>query len=109
MESNIFIGYCVGRHNPTVISHLQFVDDTLPLGVKSWANVGALRVVLVLFEAMLGLKINYHKNMLVGINIDESWLNGTTSVLSCKIGCIPNVTEGNLPNGSSLSPYQYTC
>ncbi|GAU40791.1 hypothetical protein TSUD_348880 [Trifolium subterraneum] len=41
----------------------MFADDTLLLGVKSWANVRALRVVLVLFEAMSGLKVNFNKSM----------------------------------------------
>ncbi|MCI77180.1 RNA-directed DNA polymerase (Reverse transcriptase), partial [Trifolium medium] len=39
-----------------VVSHLQFADDTLILGVKSWANVRALWAVLVLFDAVSGLK-----------------------------------------------------
>jgi hypothetical protein len=53
---------------------------------KSWANVRALKTVLVLFEPTSRLKVNYHKSMLVGINIDESWSNEAASVLSCKIG-----------------------
>jgi len=53
VQSNLFHGYNIGSMNPTVISHLQFADNTLFLGVKSWANVCALRVVLVLFEANL--------------------------------------------------------
>jgi len=55
-----------------MLSHLQFADDTLLIGGKSWANVKALRAVLVLFENMLGLKVNYHKSMLFGINIEDS-------------------------------------
>jgi len=35
VEATIFTGYSVGRYNPTVISHLQFADDTVLLGVKS--------------------------------------------------------------------------
>ncbi|GAU51462.1 hypothetical protein TSUD_413600, partial [Trifolium subterraneum] len=50
VQSNLFSGYSIGAENPTVVSHLQFADDTLLLGVKSWANVRALRGVLVLFE-----------------------------------------------------------
>jgi hypothetical protein len=38
---------------------------------------------------MSGLKVNYHKSMLVGINIAESWLHEAASILSCKIGKIP--------------------
>jgi len=42
---------------------------------KSWANVRALRAVLVIFEAMSGLKVNFIKIMLVGVNIYASWLS----------------------------------
>ncbi|CAJ2637850.1 unnamed protein product [Trifolium pratense] len=71
------------------VSHLQFADDTLLLGVKSWANVRALRAVLVLFETMSGLKVNFNKSMLVGVNIPESWLGEAASALCCKVGKIP--------------------
>jgi hypothetical protein len=36
--------------NLVFVSHLQFADDTLLFGNKSWANIRALRVVLVLFD-----------------------------------------------------------
>ena len=53
----------MGRSNPVVVSHLQFVDNTLILGEKSWANVRAMRVVLIFFfEALSGLKVNFSKN-----------------------------------------------
>jgi hypothetical protein len=35
-----------------------------------------------------GSKVNYHKSILVGINIVESWLQEAFSILSCKIGKI---------------------
>jgi len=98
VNSNLFMGYSVGGLNPTMISHLQFADDTLLLGVKSWANIWALRARLILFEVMSGLKVNFHKSMLVGVNIDDSWLGQAASVLACKIGCIPFVYLG-LPIG----------
>jgi hypothetical protein len=60
VQSNLFTGYSIGTGIPTVVSHLQFADDTLLMGVRSWANVRALRAVLVLFEAVSGLKVNFH-------------------------------------------------
>jgi hypothetical protein len=63
---NLFTGYRVGQQDLVEVSHLQFADDTLLLGAKSWANVRALRAVLVLFESMSGLKVNFNKSMLVG-------------------------------------------
>lgn len=62
-EANLFTGYHVGSTNSTVIFHLQFVDDTLLMGGMSWANVRTLRAVLFLFEAMSGLKVNFHINL----------------------------------------------
>jgi len=72
VEANLFTRYSVGVRNPTAISHLQFANVMLLFGVKSWANVRALRAILVLFEPMSGLRVNFHKSMLVGVNIDES-------------------------------------
>jgi len=65
-ENHLFSGYKVGSNDPFVVSHLQFVDDTLILGEKSWANVRAKRVVLLLFEALSGLKVNFNKSQLLG-------------------------------------------
>jgi hypothetical protein len=61
VQTSIFTGYSIGSVSPAVISHLQFADDTLIMGVKSWANIHALWGVLVLFEAISVLKINFIK------------------------------------------------
>ncbi|GAU23785.1 hypothetical protein TSUD_26930 [Trifolium subterraneum] len=63
-----FTPYTVGAQNSVAISHLQFADDTLLVGVKSWANVRALRAVLILFERISGLKVNFHKSLPIGGN-----------------------------------------
>ncbi|XP_045830878.1 uncharacterized protein LOC123922177 [Trifolium pratense] len=74
VERDLFTGYSVGEIAPVSVSHLQFADDTLLMGTKCWANVRALRAVLVLFESMSGLRVNFHKSLLVGVNIPDSWL-----------------------------------
>ena len=89
MDNHLYKGYEVGTSNSVVVSHLQFADDTLLLGTKSWANVRALRAVLTLFAEMSGLKVNFHKSLLVGINIGDSWLIEAASILNCKVGKIP--------------------
>jgi len=58
------------------------------VGDKSWDNIRALKAVLILFEAVSGLKVNFHKNVLVEINISDSWLNEAALVLHCKHSCI---------------------
>ncbi|GAU17467.1 hypothetical protein TSUD_340100 [Trifolium subterraneum] len=94
VERNLFTGFSVGADDPVSVSHLQFADDTLLMGTKSWANVCALRAVLVLFEAMSGLKVNFNKSLLVGVNIPESWLGEAASALSCRVGKIPFIYLG---------------
>ncbi|MCH92345.1 cysteine-rich receptor-like protein kinase [Trifolium medium] len=81
VEHNLFMGYSVGELALVSVSHLQFADDTLLIWAKSWANVCALRVVLVLFETMSGLKVNFNKSILVGVNIFASWLGEATFAL----------------------------
>jgi hypothetical protein len=93
------MGYNVGGHDPVTVSHLQFANDTLLLGVKSWRNVRALRAVLVLFELMSGLKVNFHKSMLVGVNVSESWLYEAASALRCKVGKVPFLYLGHPISG----------
>ncbi|CAJ2637549.1 unnamed protein product [Trifolium pratense] len=86
---NLFTRYSIGGQGSIAMSHLQFADDTLLMRVKSWANVRALRAVLVLFETMSVLKVNFNKSMLVGINVPDSWLGEAASALCCKVGKIP--------------------
>jgi len=92
--------------NQAVVSHLQFADDTLLLGNKSWVNVRALRATLVIFESMSGLKVNFNKSLLVGMNISDSWLNEAATMLTCKVGRIPFMYLG-LPIGGNLRRLQF--
>jgi hypothetical protein len=36
---NLFTVYSVGAQGAVTLSHLQFADDTLLLGAKSWGNI----------------------------------------------------------------------
>ncbi|GAU44569.1 hypothetical protein TSUD_139420 [Trifolium subterraneum] len=47
---------------------------------------------------MSGLKVNFNKSMLVGVNIPESWLGEVVSVLRRKVGKVPFLYLG-LPIG----------
>jgi len=77
---------------------MQFDDDTLLLGDKSWVNARALKVVLHLFEEISRLKVNFHKSMLFCVNVVESWLHEATLVMNCKHGRLLFVYLG-LPIG----------
>lgn len=98
----LFHGYCVGSHDPLMVSHLQFADDTLILCEKSWANIRALRATLLIFEELSGLKVNFSKSLLVGVNVPGSWLLEASLVFNCKVGTIPFLYLG-LPIGGNAS------
>ncbi|GAU16239.1 hypothetical protein TSUD_298710 [Trifolium subterraneum] len=98
VDNHFFTGYSIGLQNHISVSHLQFADDTLLLGTKCWANVRALRAALVLFESISGLKVNFNKSMLVGVNIDDSWVRAAANALHCKVGKVPFLYLG-LPIG----------
>jgi len=106
VDAQLFTGYKFGLQDGVSVSHLQFVDDTLLVGEKCWANVRNLRAVLALFESVSGLKVNFHKSMFSCINICDSWLGATTSSLSCKLGRVPFLNLG-LPVGGLLEDYRF--
>jgi hypothetical protein len=43
----------------------------------------------MLFEVMLGLKVNFHKRMLTRVNDINAWLNEATLVKNCKTCVLP--------------------
>jgi len=45
--------------------------------------------IIHLFAAMSGLPINFHKSMLVGVNVVDFWLQEVAFVLRCKVDCLP--------------------
>jgi len=61
----------------------------------------ALHDVLYFFEAMFGLKVNFHKSMLIFVNVNDSWLIEVASMLNCKIGKLLFIYLG-LPIGGNL-------
>lgn len=67
-------------------SHLWYCDDTLIIDEKSWSNTSTIKINLTLFEIMSDLKVNFHKNLLVGINIPQHLIEEATNVLNCKSG-----------------------
>ncbi|PNY10676.1 cytochrome p450 [Trifolium pratense] len=87
VAQNLFTGYSIGERDPISVTHLQFANDTLLLGV------------------------NFNKSMLVEINIPDSWLGEVATALCCKVGKVhflylglsiggdPRVEGGRLRDG----------
>ncbi|XP_058783098.1 uncharacterized protein LOC131657751 [Vicia villosa] len=94
-----FQGYKFDEGNER-FSHLQYADDTLIICEKAWSNIRCIKGVSLLFEAMSGLKVNFHKSSLVGVNVSHNWLLEAANVLNCGITDLPFVYLG-LPIGAN--------
>ena len=94
LEAGMFHGYGVGHDNVLCMSHLQFADNTLIIGQKSWLNVCSMRVVLLILEQLSGLEVNFHKSLLTGVNVSDSWLSEVARVLHCRVRAFPFVYLG---------------
>ena len=53
---------------------------------------------MLLFKEVSGLKVNFHKSMLTGVNVSNSWLTEASTVMNCRKGNIPFIYLG-LPIG----------
>ena len=57
---------------PHGLTHLQYADDTIILVELNEACLAHLKFILLCFEAMSGLKINFAKSEVVVTGVDES-------------------------------------
>ncbi|XP_058742000.1 uncharacterized protein LOC131614435 [Vicia villosa] len=68
---------------------LQFADDTIILGEASCDNIWNMKVILRGFELASGLRINFSKSNIIGVNVGEWYMNAALTFLSCKKGVAP--------------------
>ena len=102
ISMNLWEGIDVGSKEGLKISHLQYADDTIlfcPPKIEYLLNI---KKVLILFQLASGLQVNFHKSSIMGIHVDDSWLNFAADCLLCKTGTIPFIYLG-LPIGGSSS------
>ena len=60
----------VGNLIPGGVSHMQYADDTLLLFESDTHSIATVKAILLCFELMSGLKINFHKCEVVSIGMD---------------------------------------
>jgi hypothetical protein len=99
VDLNRFRGFRVGNSD-VVISHLQYADDTLCVGQATVENLWVLKAVLRGFEMCSGLKVNFWKSRLMGVNVSHDFMTVASSFLNCKVSSILFVYLG-LPVGAN--------
>ncbi|CAJ2667257.1 unnamed protein product [Trifolium pratense] len=76
-------------HDDLQFHTLQFADDTVLVGEGKWENLWSLKIVLRSFELVSGLKVNFYKSKLYGINLDDNFVSAASSFLHCEVESIP--------------------
>jgi hypothetical protein len=77
------------RRNGLVVSHLQYADDTLCIGMPTLDNLWTMKAVLRGFEMASGLKINFSKSCLIGVNVSNDFMEMACNFLNCSEGSLP--------------------
>jgi hypothetical protein len=99
VELGSFKGIMVGR-DPVLISHLQYADDTLCIGEASVENLWALKAILRGFELASELKVNFWRSCLMGVNVNNTFMESACTFLNCIRGGVPFKYLG-LPVGAN--------
>ncbi|KAL4199768.1 hypothetical protein AMTRI_Chr03g146490 [Amborella trichopoda] len=79
-----FVGFQVGQ-NGAIISHLQYVDDTLNFTEAKKEYIEYIGRFMRCCKVTLGLKVNITKTSLVGVNCSGSLAEELSMTLGCKV------------------------
>ena len=74
---------------PGGVSHLQYADDTLLLFESDDHSVASIKLILLAFEILSGLKINFHKSEVITMGMDDQQSARVANLLNCKLGSFP--------------------
>lgn len=55
----------------------------------SSSNVQALKSILIIFEVVTGLRVNFNRSALIRIKLKPGELEGAEGILNCKLGSLP--------------------
>jgi len=87
-KTNLLSGVKIGREE-VKLSILQFADDTFFLCEESHSNVVTMKAILRGFELASGLKINFYKSKIAGVNVDRNALKSYAKTLNCAQIVVP--------------------
>jgi hypothetical protein len=74
---------------PGGILALQYIDDTLLFSSCDRLALKNLKIVLMLFEKVSGMKIIFNKSEVIPLNLDDNQIHEVAHVLSCPVGTLP--------------------
>lgn len=90
IDRGFLSGFSMGSRltEEVIISHLLFADDTLVFCEANHDHLRFLRVVLLCFEAVSGLKINLAKSVLVPVGVVDN-VDELAGIMECGVSSLP--------------------
>ncbi|WMV54059.1 hypothetical protein MTR67_047444 [Solanum verrucosum] len=92
IHNNWLKGFRIGEGS-LEICHLLYADDTIIFCEATVEQVTYVRVILVVFEVVSGLKVNWRKSNIFPIK-EVTNVQSMASVLGCEVGMLPTVYLG---------------
>lgn len=80
--------------NNVIVSHHQFVDDTILIGKASMWEARNFKDVLVLYGQASHQKVNFQKIKIFFFNTPIEWHKKITKLFQCQISELPSVYLG---------------
>ena len=88
------------------LTHLQYADDTIIFLKNSNQNIANLKIILLCYEMMSGLKINYNKSEVFVMGVEEEEKERIATCFLCKVGQLPITYLGMPVSDCKLSKAQ---
>lgn len=99
-QKGIFHGIKI-PYSETLISHLFYANDVIFVGEWSQDNIKNLSRVLRCFQVASGLKVNFNKSRVFGIEVDMSDVTRWVAPLGCQLASLPFTYLG-VPMGANM-------
>lgn len=87
-EANLIDNFKAALDAP-MVTHLQFVDDTLIFCAAKEERVENMVAILGCFEGVSSLKVNLFKSALIGILVEGNILRILADFMWCRVGSLP--------------------
>jgi mannosylglycoprotein endo-beta-mannosidase len=71
------------------ILSLQYADDTILFSSANEIHIRNLKCIMMWYEQVSGMRINFHKSELVPLNLDPDTAHSLAHILCCPLGSFP--------------------
>ena len=93
VNAKLFEGFRPANEN-LIVSHLQFADDMLLFCNADEDQLRNVKAILLCFEVVSGLRVNFLNSELIGIKVNEDQLNRMANIFGCKASGFPSTCLG---------------